>query len=163
MCMRHMELFLLLRNHGAPHDAPLGIYSEIPSGPLCYIKSSDISKSLKSAARVHGADFGIGPDYVSAGCLRSIGAMEIFCGGNDSSHIGLLGRWQSCTMLSYLHLQSRASMHVLSAAMLQGGKINIPPPGILPSIFPKPLDFPACITPTYGELYETLWVSSNPP
>ena len=49
------ELCLLLRNHGAPHDAPLGTYREIPSGPLCYIKSSDITKALKSAAHVHGA------------------------------------------------------------------------------------------------------------
>ena len=49
------ELFFLLRKHGDPHDAPLGKYQEIPSGPLCYIKSSDITKALKSTARVHGA------------------------------------------------------------------------------------------------------------
>ena len=87
------ELYLLLRKHGAPHDASLGTYREIPSGPLCYIKSSDISKALKSAARVHGAEFGIGPDDVSAGCLRSTGAMALFCGGINSSRIRLLGRW----------------------------------------------------------------------
>ena len=29
------ELCLLLRKHGAPHDAPLGTYQEISSGPLC--------------------------------------------------------------------------------------------------------------------------------
>ena len=28
------ELCLFLRKHGAPHDAPLGAYREIPSGPL---------------------------------------------------------------------------------------------------------------------------------
>ena len=49
------ELCLLLRKHGAPHDAPLGTYREIPSGPLCYIKSSNITKALKSVAHVHGA------------------------------------------------------------------------------------------------------------
>ena len=49
------EFCLLLRNHGAPHDAPLGTYLEIPSGPLCYIKISDITKALKYAAHVHGA------------------------------------------------------------------------------------------------------------
>ena len=64
------ELYLFLRKHGAPHDMPLGTYQEIPSGPLCYIKISDISKALKYEARVHGAEFGIGLDYVSAGCLR---------------------------------------------------------------------------------------------
>ena len=31
------ELCLFLRKHGAPHDTPLGIYRDIPSGPLCYI------------------------------------------------------------------------------------------------------------------------------
>ena len=72
------ELCLLLRKHGAPHDAPLGTYREIPSGPLCYIKSSNISKALKSAACVHGTEFGIGPDDVSAGCLRSTGVIELF-------------------------------------------------------------------------------------
>ena len=48
------ELCLLLRKNGSPHDAPLGTYREIPSGPLCYIKSSNIAKALKSASRVHG-------------------------------------------------------------------------------------------------------------
>ena len=100
------ELCLLLRKHGAPHDALLGTYREIPSNPLCYIKSSDITKALKSAACKHGAEFGIGPDDVSADCIRSTGAMALFCGGVDSSPIRLLGRWQSWTMLRYLHLQS---------------------------------------------------------
>ena len=49
------ETCLFLRKYGAPHDAPLGTYREIHSGPLCYIKSSDITKALKYAARLHGA------------------------------------------------------------------------------------------------------------
>ena len=61
-----VELCLFLRKHGAPHNAPLGTYREIPSSPLCYIKSNDISNYLKSVARVHGAEFGIGPDDVSS-------------------------------------------------------------------------------------------------
>ena len=130
------ELCLLLRKHGAPHDAPLGTYQETPSSPLCYIKSSVITKAPKSAAHVHGAEFGIGPDDVSAGCLRSTGAMAVFCGGVDSSRIRLLGSWQSWTMLRYLHLQSQASTRGLSAAMLQGGKIDMLPLGSLPSVFP---------------------------
>ena len=76
--------------------------------------------------------------------------------GVDSSRIRLLGRWQSCTMLRYLHLQSRVAMRSLSAAMLQGGKIEMLPPGSLPSILPEPPDVPACITLTYSEVYETL-------
>ena len=40
------EICSLLRKHGAPHDATLGTYREIPSGPLCYIKSSNIAKAL---------------------------------------------------------------------------------------------------------------------
>ena len=123
------ELCLLLRKHVSPHDAPLGTYQEIPSGPLCYIKSSDITKALKFAARVHGAEFDIGMDDVSAGCLRSTGAMALFCGGVDRSRIYLIGRWQSWTMLRYLHLQSRAAMRGLSAAMLKGGKIDMLPTG----------------------------------
>ena len=150
------ELCLLLRKHGAPHDAHLGAFREIPSGFLCYIKSSDITKAHKYAARVHGAEFCIGTDDVSAGCLRSTCAMALFCSGVDSSHIRLLGRWQSWTMLWYLHLQSRAAMRGLSAAMLQGGKIDMLPPGSLPSIFPDPPDSPACISLKYSEVYETL-------
>ena len=38
------EICLLLRKYGSPHDTPLGTYREIPSGPLCYIKSSDITR-----------------------------------------------------------------------------------------------------------------------
>ena len=157
------ELWLLLRKHGAPHDAPLGKYREIPSGPLCYIKSSDITKALKSTARIHGAEFGIGPDDVSTGCLRSTGAMALFCGSVDVSRIRILGRWQSWTMLRYLHFKSWAVMRGLSAAMLQGGKIDMLPPGRLPSIFPEPPDVLVCITPKYSAVYETLWGSSHPP
>ena len=120
-----------------PHDVPLGTYREIYSGPLCYIKSSDITKALKYAARVHGAEFGIGPDNVSAGCLRSTGAMALFCGGVDSSHIRLLCRWKSWTMIRYLHLQSQAAMRGFSAAMLQGGKIDMPPPRQPTFSFPR--------------------------
>ena len=108
------ELCLLLRKHGTPHDATLGTYREIPSGPMCYIKSSNISKALKSAARVHGAEFGIGMDDVSSSCLRSTGAVAILYGGVYSSHIRLLGRWKSWNMLRYLHFQSREAMHGLS-------------------------------------------------
>ena len=150
------KLCLLLHKHGSPHDAPLGIYQEISSGPLRYIKSSDITKALKSAARVHGAEFGIGTDDVSAGCLRSTGAMALFYGGVDSGRIRLLNRWQRWTMLRYLHLQSRAAMRGLSADMLQGGKIDMLPPGSLPSVFLEPPDVPACINPTYSEVYEML-------
>ena len=49
------ELCLFLIKHGAPYDAPLGTYQKISSGPLCYIKSSDIYKALKYPVRVHGA------------------------------------------------------------------------------------------------------------
>ena len=59
-------------------------------------------------------------------------------------------------MLRYLHLQSRAAMRGLSAAMLQGGKIDMLYPGSLPSIFPEPPDAPACIILKYSEVYETL-------
>ena len=82
--------------------------------------------------------------------------MALFCGGVDNSRIRLLGRWKSWTMLRYLHLQSRAAMRGLSAAMLQGGKINMLPPVSLPSIFPEPPDVPECITPKYSEVYETM-------
>ena len=95
-----------------PPDAPLGTYREIPSGPLCYINRSDITKVLKYVARVHGAEFGIRPDDVSAGYLCSTGAMALFCGGVESSRIRLLGRWKSWTMLRYLHPSMRARLWV---------------------------------------------------
>ena len=97
---------------------------------MCYIKSSVISKSLKSAAHVHEAEFGTGQDDVSAGCLRSTGAMALFCGGVDRSCIRLLGRWHSWTMLRYLHLQSQAAMRGLSASMIQGGHVDLAPLGM---------------------------------
>ena len=51
------KLCLLLCKHRTTHDAPLGTYLEIPPGPMCYIKSSDITKALKYATRIHGAEF----------------------------------------------------------------------------------------------------------
>ena len=79
--------------------------------------------------------------------------MALFCGGVDSSRIHLLGRWQSWTMLRYLHLYSQAAMRGLSAAMLQGGKIDMPHQFSLPSIFPEPPDVQVCITRKYSEVY----------
>ena len=54
------------------------------------------------------------------------------------------------------HVDLASLEHGLSAAMLQGGKIDMLSPGRLPSIFPEPPDVPECITLKYSEVYETL-------
>ena len=80
--------------------------------------------------------------------------MALFCGGVDSSRIRLLGRWQSWTMLRYLHLQARQSTRGMSERMLRGGNINLLSAADVPDANPEPPDIPPAIVPNPPEEFE---------
>jgi len=117
--------------------------------------SKDFTDVLRSTARVHGAEFGIKPADVSAGCFRTSGAMALFNGNIDSSRIRLVGRWQSWVMLRYLHLQARTTMTGLSSAMLRGGQFELIPANAQPELYPEAPDAPAAVVPNPQEEFET--------
>jgi len=153
-CRALAELILLLRQHDAPYDAPLASYREQPGGPLLQLTSPAFTAALRGAARLHGAEFGLEPSDVTASCFRTTGAMALFCGGVDSSRIRLLGRWQSWTMLRYLHLQARQSTRGMSERMLRGGNIQLLAPAQVPDANPEPPDVPPAVVPNPQEDFE---------
>ena len=109
------------------------------------LTATAFTQALRQTAAVHGAEFGVNPPDVSAGCFRTTGAMSLFCGGVDSTCIHLVGRWQSWVMLRYLHLQAHPAMQRLSAAMLRGGRFDLLPAHQLPVVLPQAPDAPPAI------------------
>jgi hypothetical protein len=51
--------------------------------------------------------------------------MDLLCAHVDSDLIKLLGRWQSDTMMRYLHVQARPVMRNFAARMLHGGNYDL--------------------------------------
>ena len=148
------EMTLSLRNIGAPDNTPLASYREMPGAPIRQLTGKDFSEALKAAARVHGGKFGVDPDDVTVGCFRTSGAMALMCGGVDSCRTRLLGRWQSWTMLRYLHMQARSATRGMSSAMLRGGALQSSATSALPDFSPEPPDSEAMVVPAPTEGYE---------
>ena len=139
------EMTLSLRNIGAPDNTPLASYREMPGAPIRQLTGKDFSEALKAAARVHGGKFGVDPDDVTVGCFRTSGAMALMCGGVDSCRTRLLGRWQSWTMLRYLHMQARSATRGMSSAMLQGGTLQLTATSALSDFSPETPDSEAMV------------------
>ena len=142
-----VDRVIYLRRIGAPDTAPLCSFSFAPGGPLLQLKSKDFTDTLRVEAAFCSEQYGINPKDVSVGCFRTTGAMALFCANVDSSRIRLLGRWNSWTMLRYLHLQSDTAMNSLARRMMNGGSFlsiqaNPPPPRN-----PEAPDAPPCIVP----------------
>ena len=64
--------------------------------------------------------------------------MAMLCGGIESDHIRLIGRWRSDEMYRYLHVQAQQPiMSGVAANMLRGGNYRLlPPPSGAPSDAP---------------------------
>jgi hypothetical protein len=112
-----------LRTHDAPPATPLASYYS--HGRHRAIRSADITDALRAAARITGDELGIRPDDTSARSLRAGGAIALLCAQVDSDIIKLLGRWQSDTMMHYLHVQARPIMRNFTARMLHGGAYDL--------------------------------------
>jgi hypothetical protein len=112
-----------LRENDAPANAPLASYYS--NGRRRAIRSADIMDALRAAARITGNELGIIPEDISARSLRAGGAMALLCAQVDSDIIKLLGRWQSDTMMRYLHVQARPVMCNFAARMLHGGHYDL--------------------------------------
>jgi hypothetical protein len=112
-----------LRENDAPPTTPLSSYYH--NGRRRAIRSVDITDALRAAARITGDELGNRPEDISARSIRAGGAMALLCAQVDSDLIKLLGRWQSDTMMRYLHVQARPVMRNFAARMLHGGDYNL--------------------------------------
>jgi hypothetical protein len=112
-----------LRTHDSPASTPLASY--YGQGRRRAIRSADITDALRAAARITGDELGIRPEEIPARSLRAGGAMALLCAQVDSDIIKLLDRWQSDTMMRYLHVQARPVMRNFAARMLHGGAYDL--------------------------------------
>ena len=103
-----------LHHWKASDDTPLCAYKE--AGAWKLIKSTDITKALRTAVKDIGHRYGLCPQDISARSLRASGAMALLLGGVDANTIKLLGRWRSDEMMRYLHVSAQQLVHKYATA-----------------------------------------------
>ena len=124
---------LHLRAHNAPLTTPLAT-CYTTDGRLA-IKPADITASLRRSVSLIGpAALGFLPQDISARSLRASGAMALLCAEVDTHIIRLIGRWQSDTMLRYLHVQAEPVMRNFARNMLQHGDFVLHPNHDVPQL-----------------------------
>lgn len=114
-----------LRRNRAPLDTPIYAYYKSYRGTVLCTTSATITEILRSSAHLLGL-----PEHEIAGiharALRASGASALLHAQIDSDLIRLLGRWQSDTMLRYLHAQSAGVVRNFAALMLNHGAADNP-------------------------------------
>ena len=107
-----------LRLHNAPLSTPLSrIYTGIGSRTQS-VTPALITKTLRAAVSLLGADLGFLASEVSARSLRAAGAMALLVAKVDTNIIQILGRWRSDEMFRYLHLTAEPIMKQFASKML---------------------------------------------
>mmetsp|Transcript_32913 Transcript_32913/g.74504 ORF Transcript_32913/g.74504 Transcript_32913/m.74504 type:complete len:119 (-) Transcript_32913:433-789(-) len=86
-----------------------------------------LTNLLRQAASRVGHKYGIAPADISARSMRASGAMALLCANVAPTTIKLLGRWQSDTMLQYLHIQSPTLVKGLAGRMVKAGDFSFLP------------------------------------
>ena len=119
-----------LQAHRAPSDTPLCAY--FAHRKWHSVTSLAITTFLRAFVAQPGQPYGLSPSHVTVRSLRPSGAMALLQARIDDNVIRLIGRWQSDTMLRYLHAQSTTLMSPFAAAMNTGTPVAfrpINPPG----------------------------------
>lgn len=119
------EQVIHLRNNGASNDAPLCSYMHNDQWYL--VTPPMLTNLLRQAASRVGHKYGIAPADISARSMRASGAMALLCANVAPTTIKLLGRWQSDTMLQYLHIQSPTLVKGLAGRMVKAGDFSFLP------------------------------------
>jgi integrase len=109
-----------LRRNMAPAHTPIHCYYGQFRGRQLRIPATSINLLLKQAATLEGHD----PAEVTIKALRATGAMALITARIDSDLIRLLGRWQSDSMLRYLHVQAVPVIQNFARAMNAYGQLR---------------------------------------
>jgi hypothetical protein len=116
-----------LRRNGAPAHTPIHCYYEQHRGRQQRVPATSINILLRQAATLLGYD----PAGITVKALRATGAMSLITARIDSDLIRLLGRWQSDSMLRYLHVQAIPVLQNFARAMnLHGHSQALPSAGL---------------------------------
>jgi hypothetical protein len=112
-----------LRRNGAPPHTPIHCYYEQFRGRQLRVPSSSINLLLRHSATL----LNLNPADVTVKALRATGAMALITARIDSDLIRLLGRWQSDSMLRYLHVQAIPVLQNFARAMHLHGQLQALP------------------------------------
>lgn len=121
---------LHLRLNGAAPDSPIHhYYPAYRSRPLP-VTAQTITNLLRQTVHLF-PQLNLDVAKVSARSLRATGAMALLTANVDPIWVPLHGRWQSDTMIRYLHVEAQPILQNFSTAMLQRGTHHV-----LPTMFP---------------------------
>jgi hypothetical protein len=123
--VQHLRL-----HHASPHTPLFTVC--YPTGRRAKVTCNHLTVALRTSCRHIGASLGITESDISARALRAGGAMALLRADVDPTVVQLMGRWQSDTMIRYLH-RSTLDTSDLSARMLTGGNFVIPQHQHLPA------------------------------
>jgi integrase len=112
-----------LRRNGAPPHTPIHCYYEQFRGRQLRVPSSSINLLLRHSATLLGLD----PADITVKAMRATGAMALITARIDSDLIRLLGRWQSDSMLRYLHVQAIPVIQNFARSMHLNGQLQALP------------------------------------
>ena len=120
-----------LRQHNAPLTTPLASYYSTPT-TLKTLSPTHLTTTIKQVVTFLGPTLGLTAKDVSARSLRATGAMALYVGKVDRLTISLIGRWNSDSMMDYLHVQAEPIMRDLSPTMIQYGSYRLHPNDSVP-------------------------------
>ena len=129
--LTHREFFA---SHQIPFTHSTIFASYYHRGHNLRIRAPDVTARLRHAASACFFTTGIPASVISARSLRAGGAMALFCGGVDPTGIKLLGRWESDSMMQYLHQDATPIMKRLSARMFNNGSYSFLSAVTVPSV-----------------------------
>lgn len=121
---------LHLRTHNAPSDTPL--YMVFFQQQWRAVRSNSITQALRVAAHATTATLNITPARISARSLRAGGAMALLCAGVTPIVVKMVARWQSDTMMRYLHVQALPHTSRLARDMVTHGHFTLLPHSTIP-------------------------------
>lgn len=125
---RHQRQRLLL-----PYDGKVRLASfYTPSNQIRPLQAKHVTDILRSHVGLTRSSTGLSPDDISARSLRAGGAMALLCGKVDDNVIKLLARWNSDSMMDYLHQQATPVMARLAAKMYNNGSYSFLPNEYVP-------------------------------
>ena len=116
-----------LRSIQAPTNTPVH-HHRTNEGRLKGVASKDITTLLRQSIQVVGPRYGVRAGDTNARALRASGAMALMNAQVDTDAIRLIGRWQSDSMLRYLHAQALPNIHSHARSMMRGGLYTFGPP-----------------------------------
>lgn len=121
------------RQRNLPYDGKIPLASYYSPTKRVAVTAKEVTSTLRWHANALQSQTGIKASDISARSLRAGGAMALLCADVDSTTIKLLARWNSDSMMKYLHQQSLPVFQRLATKMFANGTYSFLPDEWVPS------------------------------